>query len=145
MKRRCNRNGKVKAGFRSAMLTSFALFPAVSAFGMPNAPSQSSLNAEAQLEDFVTAYTNVYFALGACNGFLSPQQEAPFDPFGPMLEKWPDSFKHQMIATREEGRLESLRLARVHKFTVPERAELCRRQMDSSQADLDRLRARYLK
>ena len=47
--------------------------------------------AEEKLEELATTYTNVYFALGVCDGFIAPEEEAPFDPFGPALEKWPDS------------------------------------------------------
>jgi|KBSSwiStaDraftv2_1062776.scaffolds.fasta_scaffold3221449_1 hypothetical protein len=99
--------------------------------------------AEEKLEELATTYTNVYFALGVCDGFIAPEEEAPFDPFGPALEKWPDSFKHRMVQTREEGRIESRRLALKHRFTVAERTRLCRGELDSATTDLDRVRAKY--
>jgi hypothetical protein len=126
-----------------ALLLSCASFSAVPALGSENRSAQVPAEVTERLEAFVTVYTNVYFALGACDGFIAPQQEAPFDPYGPALAKWPDSFKRQMAETREEGRIESARLARQHRFTFEERAELCRRQLDSANADLDRVRTRY--
>jgi hypothetical protein len=145
MNRDCKSASVKAAASVLAILMAFALAQAAPAIAQADDSPPSSPTSDAQLEEFVAAYTNVYFALGACDGFISPQEEAPFDPYGPMLARWPDSFKRQMVETREEGRLESLRLARVHQFTFAERAELCRRQMDSSQADLNRLRARYLR
>lgn len=96
-----------------------------------------------RLEALITVYTMVYYAVGACDGFIEPQDEAPFDPYGPALAKWPDSFKRQMAETREEGKIEGARLAKQNSFTFEERAELCRRQLDSAKADLDRVRTRY--
>lgn len=96
-----------------------------------------------KLEALITVYTNVYYALGACDGFIAPQREAPFDPYGTALAKWPDGVKRQMAETREEGRIEGARLARQHRFTFLERAELCKRQLDSVNADLAQVLARY--
>ena len=96
-----------------------------------------------RLEALITVYTNVYYALGACDGFVAAQDEAPADPYGSALSKWPDSFKHQMAETREEGRVEAARLARQRRFALQERAELCKRQLDSANADLAQVLARY--
>lgn len=96
-----------------------------------------------KLEALIFAYTNVYYALGACDGFITPEKEAPFDPYGPMLAKWPDSFKRQMAETREEGRIEAAKLARQHRFTFEDRALLCEQQLDSANSDLAKVRVRY--
>lgn len=133
---------KVMFGFVVAQL-SLADSPLSSSIALQNDEAQLVDGEAAQLEQFATAYTNVYFALGACDGFIKPQDEAPFDPYGPALAKWPDSFKRQMAETREEGRVEAARLARQHGFSLEERIELCKRQLDSAKLDLARVKARY--
>lgn len=96
-----------------------------------------------RLTEFVEAYTYLYFALGVCDGFVEPRQEAAFDPYGPMLQNWPDSFKRQMSETREEGRIEGRNVSRQLGLTRQERIELCSRQIDAANADVQRLIARY--
>lgn len=130
-------------GVVSVLLMSLSAVWSGSVSGADSVPTQVPAEVSEKLEALITVYTNVYYALGACDGFVAPEREAPLDPYGPMLANWPDSFKRQMAEAREEGRIESARLARQHRFTFAERAELCKRQMDSANADLASVRARY--
>lgn len=134
------------AGWTAALLvccTLMTVASSASALAPEDSADRIPAKVTEKLEALITVYTNVYYALGACDGFVTPQQEAPFDPYGPALAKWPDSFKRQMGETREEGRIEGARLARQHRFTFEERAELCKRQLDSASSDLAQVRARY--
>ncbi len=134
------------AGWTMALLvcsTLMTVASSASALRSEDSPDQTPAKVTEKLEALITVYTNVYYALGACDGFVAPQQEAPFDPYGPALAKWPDSFKRQMGETREDGKIEGARLARQHRFTIEERAELCKRQLDSANADLAHVLARY--
>ncbi len=96
-----------------------------------------------QLEAVIEAYLSVYFALGACDGFIAPQREAQFDPYGPALEKWPESLRRLMVRTREEGRISGKSVAKEKGLTLDERRELCQSQMDSAADDLESATAKY--
>lgn len=126
-----------------ALLLATGIFLSAPAIGAQDQSPQVRADETGKLEAFVAAYTDVYFAVGACNGFITPQEEAGFDPFGPMLAQWPESFKQQMAETREEGKIASASLAKQNGFTRDERAELCRRQLQDATTSLRRVRARY--
>lgn len=101
--------------------------------------SQPSSNDK--LAEFVEAYTFLYFALGACTGFINPTQEAQFDPYGPALAKWPDEFRKLMSDTRNDGRVEARKIAK--RLTLYEQTELCESQIDSASKDIRLLVAKY--
>lgn len=130
--------------FKSACLIAASVgLISASANANANTANGNLKNSEQKLVEFVDAYTFLYYSLGACDGFIDPAKEAPFDPFGPALEKWPNEFRSMMSQTREDGRIESTRLAKQLGLTHSERAELCSRQVDGANADIQRLIAKY--
>ena len=130
-------------GSVSTLLSSNSAVSGAPTHSPEQSASRTLVEGTKKLEALIFVYTNVYYALGACDGFIAPEKEAPFDPYGPLLAKWPDSFKQQMAETRQEGRIEAARLARKHRFTFEDRAQLCKQQLDSANSDLAKVRASY--
>jgi hypothetical protein len=126
--------------FGLALAAPLMLSATASAYDANNTPQIPK-----QLEAVIEAYVSVYFALGACDGFIPPEKEAQFDPFGPALEKWPESIKRLMVHAREEGRISGKSVAREKGLTFDERTELCQSQIDSAADDLESATAKYEK